>query len=118
MAIRRPLFICSAIAVCKETSCCCPHKMPHIKDERCIPKECRYAPAGQSVDCVPYPMPQAPVCVTESDHKSGSVTENTKPDTQTPAELVTPAEPVKPTEEEEKKAEDEFFAVEEKKEEA
>jgi len=108
MAIRRPLFICSAIAVCKETSCCCPHKMPHIKDERCIPKECRYDPAGQSVDCVLHD-PEAQV--------QKAVTPPVRPEPVAPAEPVVPAEPEKPTEEEEKKAEDEFFAVEEKKEE-
>ena len=105
--IRRPLFICSGIAVCKETANCCPHKMPHIKDERCIPRECRYGPAGQSVDCIPY-NPEAQV--------QKVIIPPAKLEPVVPAEPVIPAEPEKPTEEEEKKAEDEFFAVEEKKE--
>jgi hypothetical protein len=49
------MFICSAITVCQEKANCCPHRTPHIKDERCIPKECRYVPkASNPVDCVPY----------------------------------------------------------------
>ena len=28
------------------------HKQPHIKDERCIPKLCRYGPRDVEVDCV------------------------------------------------------------------
>jgi hypothetical protein len=50
--MQRQLFICEAIKDCKETSECCPHKIPHIKDERCVPKECRFGPAGKAVDCV------------------------------------------------------------------
>lgn len=61
--LARPLFICSAIEQCRETANCCAHKQPHIKDERCVPRECRYAPNAESVDCVPYPLekPVAPV---------------------------------------------------------
>lgn len=59
MAVKRPMFICSAITVCQQTANCCPHRIPHIKDERCIPKACRFAPAESNpVDCVPYD-PQA-----------------------------------------------------------
>jgi hypothetical protein len=55
MATKRPTFICSAITVCQEKANCCPHRIPHIKDERCIPKQCRYVPvASNPVDCVPY----------------------------------------------------------------
>ena len=70
----RPLFICSAIEQCTEKVNCCSHKQPHIKDERCVPKECRYAPAGVNVDCdpfdpenprVPIPAPVAPVKTVE-----------------------------------------------------
>ena len=50
--MQRQLFICEAIKDCKETSECCPHKIPHIKDERCVPKECRFGPVGKAVDCV------------------------------------------------------------------
>jgi len=56
---QRQLFICSAIEQCKETVNCCPHKAPHIKDERCVPRECRYAP-GAEIDCVKYPVETAP----------------------------------------------------------
>ena len=52
---QRQLFICSAIEQCKETVNCCPHKQPHIKDERCVPRECRYAPGVENIDCVRYP---------------------------------------------------------------
>jgi len=50
--MQRTLFICSAVETCQEQSNCCPHKQPHIKDERCIPKLCRYGPRDQEVDCV------------------------------------------------------------------
>jgi hypothetical protein len=50
--MQRQLFICEAIKDCKETSECCPHKQPHIKDERCVPKECRFGPADKDIDCV------------------------------------------------------------------
>jgi len=52
--LARKLFICSAIEKCQETVNCCPHKKPHIKDERCVPRECRYAPDVESIDCDPY----------------------------------------------------------------
>jgi len=70
----RQQFICSAIEQCTEKVNCCAHKTPHIKDERCVPKECRYAPAGVNVDCDPYdpenprvpiPAPVAPVKTVE-----------------------------------------------------
>jgi hypothetical protein len=70
----RQQFICSAIEQCTEKANCCAHKTPHIKDERCVPKECRYAPAGVNVDCDPYdpenprapiPVPVAPVKTVE-----------------------------------------------------
>jgi hypothetical protein len=50
--MQRPLFICEAVETCQENSNCCPHKQPHIKDERCIPKLCRYGPKDREVDCV------------------------------------------------------------------
>lgn len=56
---QRPQFICSAIEMCQETAQCCPHKQPHIKDERCVPRECRYALGAESIDCVPY-VPEKP----------------------------------------------------------
>jgi hypothetical protein len=53
--LARKLFICSAIEKCQEKTNCCPHKQPHIKDERCVPRECRYATVGiERIDCVPY----------------------------------------------------------------
>jgi hypothetical protein len=60
---QRQHFICSAIEQCRETSNCCPHKTPHIKDERCVPRECRYAPGADSIDCDPFDPenPRAPV---------------------------------------------------------
>ena len=60
---QRQLFICSAIEKCQETVNCCPHKQPHIKDERCVPRECRYAPGVESIDCDLYDSenPRAPV---------------------------------------------------------
>ena len=70
----RQQFICSAIEQCKETVNCCFHKTPHIKDERCVPKQCRYAPGVSNVDCdpfdpekprVPIPAPVAPVKTVE-----------------------------------------------------
>jgi hypothetical protein len=55
MANKRPMFICSAITECQQTANCCPHRIPHIKDERCIPKQCRFVPEESNpVDCVPY----------------------------------------------------------------
>jgi hypothetical protein len=54
--VARKLFICSAIDQCKETVNCCAHKQPHVKTEACIPRECRYAPGSEDVDCVPYPI--------------------------------------------------------------
>lgn len=63
--IARKLFICSAIAQCQETVNCCAHKQPHIKDERCIPRECRYAPAAENIDCVLYEKEKPVVPVTE-----------------------------------------------------
>ena len=71
---KRQQFICSAIEQCQEKVNCCFHKTPHIKDERCVPKQCRYAPAGVNVDCdpfdpenprVPIPVPVAPVKTVE-----------------------------------------------------
>ena len=71
---QRPLFICSAIEKCRETVNCCPHKKPHLKDERCVPRECRYAPSFESVDCVSYdpanpnvpiPEPVVPIKMVE-----------------------------------------------------
>ena len=70
----RQQFICSAIEQCKETVNCCFHKTPHIKDERCVPKQCRYAPGISNVDCDPFdpenprapvPVPVAPVKTVE-----------------------------------------------------
>ena len=70
----RQQFICNVIEQCKETTNCCAHKTPHIKDERCVPRECRYAPAGVDVDCDPFdpanprapmPAPVAPVKTVE-----------------------------------------------------
>jgi hypothetical protein len=64
--IKRPLFICSEIEKCREKVDCCAHKIPHIKDERCVPRECRYALGAGSIDCdlhdpehprVPIPEP-------------------------------------------------------------
>jgi hypothetical protein len=61
--IKRKQFICSVIEKCREKVNCCAHKIPHIKDERCIPRECRYAPMGEIVDCDPYDPenPRAPI---------------------------------------------------------
>jgi len=61
--VKRPLFICSAIEKCRETVNCCAHKTPHIKDERCIPRECRHAPDAGLIDCDPYDPenPRAPI---------------------------------------------------------
>lgn len=61
--LHRTLFICNAIENCKEIANCCVHKAPHIKDERCIPRECRFAPGVESIDCDPYDPenPRAPV---------------------------------------------------------
>ena len=62
---QRPQFICSAIEQCKETVNCCPHKQPHIKDERCVPRECRYALGAVDIDCVPYDPEKPSVPVPE-----------------------------------------------------
>ena len=71
---KRQQFICSAIEQCQEKVNCCFHKTPHIKDERCVPKQCRYAPGISNVDCdpfdpanprVPIPAPVAPVKTVE-----------------------------------------------------
>ena len=68
--LKRQQFICSAIEQCKEIVNCCAHKQPHIKDERCVPRECRYAPKVENIDCdlydpehprAPIPEPVAPV---------------------------------------------------------
>lgn len=63
MMFKRQMFICSAIEKCRETVNCCPHKQPHIKDERCVPRECRYAPGVGNIDCDLYDPenPRAPV---------------------------------------------------------
>jgi hypothetical protein len=52
--MQRKIFVCEKIEQCTEQANCCPHKQPHIKDERCIPKECRFGPKGEEVDCVPF----------------------------------------------------------------
>jgi hypothetical protein len=71
--LHRQLFICSAIEKCQEKVNCCAHKIPHIKDERCVPRECRYAP-GAEIDCdrydpekprVPGPVPVVPAKTVE-----------------------------------------------------
>ena len=71
---KRQQFICSAIEQCKEKAQCCFHKTPHIKDERCVPNQCRHAPGISNVDCdpfdpanprVPIPAPVAPVKTVE-----------------------------------------------------
>ena len=63
---KRQTFICSAIEQCRETVNCCAHKTAHIKDERCVPRECRYALDFGIIDCdlhdpehprVPIPEP-------------------------------------------------------------
>ena len=85
---KRQLFICSAIEQCRETVNCCPHKQPHIKDERCIPRECRYAPGVEVVDCDPVdpehpraPVPQPVVTKTvEETLKAKIVEEAMKPE--------------------------------------
>lgn len=61
--IQRQHFICSAIEKCKETVNCCQHKKPHIKDEACVPRVCRYVPDVERVDCDPYDPanPRAPI---------------------------------------------------------
>ena len=70
----RQQFNCSAIEQCTEKVNCCSHKTPHIKDERCVPRECRYAAGIGNVDCdpfdpanprVPIPVPVAPVKTVE-----------------------------------------------------
>ena len=60
---KRQTFICSAIEQCRETVNCCPHKQPHIKDERCVPRECRYAPGVGNIDCDPFDLehPRVPI---------------------------------------------------------
>lgn len=87
--IKRPMFICSAIEHCKETANCCPHKQAHIKDERCVPRECRYAPGVDNIDCVPYdpetprvpvPVPPAPVKTVEQTMREISPEATTDPE--------------------------------------
>ena len=77
--MQRQLFICEAVSECKETSNCCPHKIPHIKDERCVTKECRFGPAGKAVDCVLFdpskPQEQKPVEAPVEEKKSEPVNE-------------------------------------------
>jgi hypothetical protein len=63
----RPLFICEALETCKETSNCCAHKRPHIKDERCIPKVCRFGPEGKEIDCVKVDAEKKPETVTKAE---------------------------------------------------
>jgi hypothetical protein len=60
---KRQTFICSAIEKCQEKVNCCAHKTPHIKDERCVPRECRYALDAGKIDCDPFDPenPRAPV---------------------------------------------------------
>jgi len=60
---KRQTFICSAIEQCRETVNCCAHKTAHIKDERCVPRECRYALSAGNIDCDAYDPenPRAPV---------------------------------------------------------
>jgi len=76
--VARQLFICSAIEKCRETANCCHHKIPHIKDERCVPRECRYAAGAENIDCDQYdpahpraqvPVPVAPVKTVEQKMK-------------------------------------------------
>lgn len=64
----RQKFICNHVQDCKETASCCPHKIPHIKDERCVPKECRYGPVGEKVDCVPVGEEKKPDPVKVIEH--------------------------------------------------
>ena len=75
LPLKRQLFICSEIEQCQEKTNCCAHKTPHIKDERCIPRECRYAPGAENVDCdpvdpenprTPIPVPVAPAKTVEN----------------------------------------------------
>lgn len=82
---KRPLFICSAIETCKETANCCAHKKPHIKDERCVLRECRHAPGIENIDCVPYDP--------EKTATTSTTTSNVVPDTRT---FITPMEPTTP----------------------
>ena len=76
--LARQMFICSAIKQCRELVNCCPHKQPHIKDERCVPRECRYAPGVDNIDCdqydpanprAPVPVPVEPVKTVEQKPK-------------------------------------------------
>ena len=76
--LARQMFICSAIKQCRELVNCCPHKQPHIKDERCVPRECRYAPGVENIDCdqydpenprAPVPVPVEPVKTVEQKMK-------------------------------------------------
>ena len=96
---QRQLFICSAIEQCKETVNCCPHKQPHIKDDRCVPRECRYAPGVENIDCVRYPLvtpavpaADAPVTAVEQHIKEENEAEKAKIQKEVP-------EPVKPAQE-------------------
>jgi hypothetical protein len=101
--MQRQLFICEAIKDCKETSECCPHKIPHIKDERCVPKECRFGPVGKAVDCVLFDPAkpaeeQKPKEVTVEEKKSEPInekgqTEEPDPDGEPEPVEEKPAEP-------------------------
>jgi hypothetical protein len=63
--MQRQQFICEAIETCTEKAQCCPHKQPHIKDERCIPKVCRFGPKDKEIDCVPVGKKPEPVTKAE-----------------------------------------------------
>lgn len=97
--MQRQLFICSAVETCQETTNCCPHKQPHIKDERCIPKLCRYGPPDQEVDCVladpvnPHVPKARPVPVEE---KKPEPVESVKEPAKAPEEPVKAPETKKP----------------------
>ena len=80
--LARQHFICSAIEQCQEKVNCCPHKTPHIKDERCVPRECRYAPGISNIDCDPFdpahprapvPVPVAPIKTVEQKMKEQTI---------------------------------------------
>ena len=90
---QRPQFICSAIEQCKETVNCCLHKQPHIKDERCVPRECRYAPGVENIDCVRYPQvtPTVPDNPVEQKIKEKNEAEEAKIQKEVP-ELEEPAQ--------------------------
>lgn len=61
--MQRNMFICSVIEQCREKADCCPHKKPHIKGESCVPRQCRYAPDAETIDCDLYDPahPRAPI---------------------------------------------------------